>query len=328
MRRLGRPKIPVNGFSLAHQVGTPIALLLALGARFAVLASPKGSEPRARFRFAFSFLLLHLTLFAAALALGAVDAPLAKGARLGAALSGTLASVTLGSVLVFEGLARRIRPGLPSIVPDLLTMVAAFVAVLHTSSQLGFELSGIIATSAVLTAVVGLAFQDTLGNALGGLALQLDSSIKVQGGRLLRRDGPAHGRATERDLDRREQCRLLSTGRGSLSRAARAPSGSRPARRPGLGKARDRAGGGPRASRARPCARKRNACCSRRSARSSTSTERHRGSCALVNASHSPATTARAWPIATRAGSAPSRRGGCQEWRIEVLIDVALAVAR
>ncbi len=169
----------MNGFSLAHQVGTPIALLLALGARLAVLASPKGSESRARFRLAFSFLLLHLTLYAAALALGAIDAPLAKGARLGAALSGTLASVMLGSVLVFEGLARRIRPGLPGIVPDLLTMVAALVAVLHTSSELGFELSGIVATSAVLTAVVGLAFQDTLGNALGGLALQLDSSIQV-----------------------------------------------------------------------------------------------------------------------------------------------------
>src|SRR5690606_10443581 len=35
------------------------------------------------------------------------------------------------------------------------------------------------ATSAVLTAVIGLSLQDTLGNLLGGLALQLDSSIQV-----------------------------------------------------------------------------------------------------------------------------------------------------
>src|SRR5262249_55575533 len=41
------------------------------------------------------------------------------------------------------------------------------------------NLSGIIATSAVLTAVIGLAFQDTLGNIVGGLALELDDSVSV-----------------------------------------------------------------------------------------------------------------------------------------------------
>ncbi|HMJ10367.1 MAG TPA: mechanosensitive ion channel family protein, partial [Polyangiaceae bacterium] len=41
------------------------------------------------------------------------------------------------------------------------------------------NLSGLVATSAVLTAVIGLAFQDTLGNIVTGLALQLDKSIKL-----------------------------------------------------------------------------------------------------------------------------------------------------
>jgi small-conductance mechanosensitive channel/CRP-like cAMP-binding protein len=97
----------------------------------------------------------------------------------GAALTGSLATVILGSVVVFEGLFRRVRPGMPRIVPDLVTTGAALIALIHTSSQLGFEVTGVIATSAVLTAVIGLALQDTLGNALGGLALQLDSSIRV-----------------------------------------------------------------------------------------------------------------------------------------------------
>jgi small-conductance mechanosensitive channel/CRP-like cAMP-binding protein len=165
--------------ALAIQVGTPLALLLALLARVLVLSSPKGSEQRARFRFAFSLLLVHLALLAAAWGLAALHTHMAEGARIGAALSSTLASVTLASVVVFEGIVRRFRPRLPRIVPDLVTTLAAFIALMRTSSQLGFELSGVIATSAVLTAVIGLALQDTLGNAIGGLALQLDSSIKV-----------------------------------------------------------------------------------------------------------------------------------------------------
>ena len=41
------------------------------------------------------------------------------------------------------------------------------------------NVSGIIAWSAVLTAVVGLALQDTLGNVVSGLALQMDDSLEV-----------------------------------------------------------------------------------------------------------------------------------------------------
>lgn len=45
--------------------------------------------------------------------------------------------------------------------------------------DVGVELSGIVTTSAVMTAVLAFSMQDTLGNILGGLALQLDNSIKV-----------------------------------------------------------------------------------------------------------------------------------------------------
>jgi small-conductance mechanosensitive channel/CRP-like cAMP-binding protein len=41
------------------------------------------------------------------------------------------------------------------------------------------DLGSIVATSAMITAVVAFAMQDTLGNILGGLALQLDNSIQV-----------------------------------------------------------------------------------------------------------------------------------------------------
>ncbi len=165
--------------SLAQQYGTVFILALALLARLTVFASPRGSEPRQRFRFAFSLLLIHLLFLLAALLVSVFDREIVEGVRVGVALTATLAFVTLGSIVVFEGLVRRVRPGLPRIVPDVVTTIAALIGLVRTSSQLGFEVTGVIATSAVLTAVIGLSLQDTLGNILGGLALQLDSSIQV-----------------------------------------------------------------------------------------------------------------------------------------------------
>ena len=44
---------------------------------------------------------------------------------------------------------------------------------------LGVQLTGVIATSAVLSVVIGLALQDTLGNLFSGLALHLEKSVQV-----------------------------------------------------------------------------------------------------------------------------------------------------
>src|SRR4051812_18084682 len=103
--------------SLANQYGTFLTLGLALVARLVVLASPKRSAPRKRFRFAFSLCLVHLMLLLVATILTTLALGGASGARVGVALTATLASVTLGSVALFEGLVRRVRPGLPRIVP-------------------------------------------------------------------------------------------------------------------------------------------------------------------------------------------------------------------
>ncbi|MFI5307992.1 MAG: cyclic nucleotide-binding domain-containing protein, partial [Polyangiales bacterium] len=67
----------------------------------------------------------------------------------------------------------------PRIVQDVVVAVLGIVAVFGAASRTGVNLSGIVATGAVLTGVIGLALQDTLGNVLGGLAIQLDGSIRV-----------------------------------------------------------------------------------------------------------------------------------------------------
>jgi small-conductance mechanosensitive channel/CRP-like cAMP-binding protein len=172
-------------FTLAHEVGTPVTLVVAVLARVALYAGPSAAvwrsreERRQRLRFAYSIVLVHLALLLFSGLMFSLHPQLAETARIGAALSGTLANVVLASIVVFEGVIVRLLPGLPRIVPDLVTTGTALVALIRTSSVLGFELSGVIATSAVLTAVIGFALQDTLGNALGGVALQLDRSIGV-----------------------------------------------------------------------------------------------------------------------------------------------------
>ena len=67
----------------------------------------------------------------------------------------------------------------PAIVEDVAIVI---IYVLYGFVQLraaGVDLSSIVTTSAILTAVIAFAMQDTLGNLLGGLALQLDNSVQV-----------------------------------------------------------------------------------------------------------------------------------------------------
>jgi len=67
----------------------------------------------------------------------------------------------------------------PRIIEDLAIIV---VYVIYGFAQLrgaGVDLSSIVTTSAILTAVIAFAMQDTLGNVIGGLAIQLDHSVQV-----------------------------------------------------------------------------------------------------------------------------------------------------
>ena len=67
----------------------------------------------------------------------------------------------------------------PRIAEDL-TIVAVYVV--YGFAQLrgaGLDLSSIVTTSAILTAVIAFAMQDTLGNVLAGVAVQLDNSVRI-----------------------------------------------------------------------------------------------------------------------------------------------------
>jgi small-conductance mechanosensitive channel/CRP-like cAMP-binding protein len=90
-----------------------------------------------------------------------------------------LAFVGLAQVLLFWIALPRIGVSMPRIVVDVVTAIASLIALIAVGKRAGFSVTGLITTSAVLTAVLGFAMQDTLGNLMGGLALQMDSSIRV-----------------------------------------------------------------------------------------------------------------------------------------------------
>ncbi len=90
-----------------------------------------------------------------------------------------LAVVTMVVTLVFRALLPKLGWPLPRILIDLVTAVGVLVVLIAVGKRAGFSVAGLITTSAVLTAVIGFSLQDTLGNVMGGLSVQLDKSIKV-----------------------------------------------------------------------------------------------------------------------------------------------------
>ncbi|MFI4923475.1 MAG: mechanosensitive ion channel domain-containing protein, partial [Burkholderiales bacterium] len=90
-----------------------------------------------------------------------------------------IAVIKLTSLFVFRIVLPVVRLPAARIVEDILTIIAYAAWGLVQLRYAGLDFGGILATSAVITGVIAFAMQDTLGNVLGGLALQLDNSIEV-----------------------------------------------------------------------------------------------------------------------------------------------------
>lgn len=90
-----------------------------------------------------------------------------------------IATIRMLGQFVFRLLLPSIKLTPPRITEDLFVIVAYVAWFMVRLRYAGLDLSSILATSAVITAVIAFAMQDTLGNILGGLALQLDNSVEV-----------------------------------------------------------------------------------------------------------------------------------------------------
>jgi small-conductance mechanosensitive channel/CRP-like cAMP-binding protein len=95
-------------------------------------------------------------------------------------LSLTLLGVSmlnLAATIIFAIILRTLRLEPARIIRDLVVAFAYIAFAFFLFSHYQVDLTGVIATSAVITAVVGFSLQDMLSNVMGGVALQLDRSI-------------------------------------------------------------------------------------------------------------------------------------------------------
>ena len=176
----------------ARQVGIAAAFvclaLLVLGRALLPVAD------RGRVRLAIFFVLAYLALLLvkAGLLNAGMEAAYST-AHLGALIALAWGITATAGFMLFDLAGRRLH--IPKILRDLSVTIASAVAMVMILSRSGVNLLSIITTSAVLTAVIGLALQDTLGNLLSGVAMQLESSIAI--GDWIRLDERPIGRVLE-----------------------------------------------------------------------------------------------------------------------------------
>lgn len=87
--------------------------------------------------------------------------------------------IRLWGELIFRIVLPLGKMTLPRIAEDIFVIIAYIGWGMVRLRYAGLDLGSIVATSAMMTAVVAFSMQDTLGNILGGLALQLDNSIGI-----------------------------------------------------------------------------------------------------------------------------------------------------
>src|SRR5262249_57038328 len=77
----------------------------------------------------------------------------------------------------FDLLVARSGVNVPAILRDFLQVGIAIALTVGFLRLAGLDVFSLVTTSAVLTAIVGLALQSTIANVFGGLGLQLDRTL-------------------------------------------------------------------------------------------------------------------------------------------------------
>jgi small-conductance mechanosensitive channel len=140
-------------------------------------------QPAERLRIRNSLILFGLAI-AGLVAAGAILSTSAGAGTIYLTLRGAalfmlaVAIINVVSVFVFAVVLRPAHLEPPHIAQDLLLALAYIVIAIMLLSHSGVDLRGIVATSTVITAVIGFSLQDTLGNVMGGMALQMERTIR------------------------------------------------------------------------------------------------------------------------------------------------------
>jgi small-conductance mechanosensitive channel/CRP-like cAMP-binding protein len=157
-------------------VGAVLLVLL-----FGIRAASDDKEFRRDLRGAFRFLSAFLILRVAAWAMPEEASPtLVKIVRVGWMLTFTFGVIRVCVALGLKLVRLRSQVPTPKILRDVVGFILYGLAALPIlQTQLNLDLGGLLATSAVLSVVIGLALQETLGNLFAGLSLQLERPYQV-----------------------------------------------------------------------------------------------------------------------------------------------------
>jgi len=127
-----------------------------------------------------------ITLFLYVVAIGvyeiarAVDFPrLTSATDVLADILGSFTCISIVSVAVFDLALPAVRLDPARIIVDLAMGLAYIVTTFVVLQHSGVQLLGLVTTSAVVTGILALSLQATLGNVIGGVALQVDNSIRA-----------------------------------------------------------------------------------------------------------------------------------------------------
>lgn len=128
----------------------------------------------------FTWLIFALSLAALTAVTQLQLHPMLAATAMGAAVMlWGLACIHLVATVVFQGVLPALGFSVPRIAHDLtFTGLSLAWGVLWLRLS-GVDPSQLFTTSAVITAVLAFSMQDTLGNVLGGVTLQLDNSLRV-----------------------------------------------------------------------------------------------------------------------------------------------------
>ncbi|MBN2715591.1 MAG: mechanosensitive ion channel [Deltaproteobacteria bacterium] len=132
-------------------------------------------------RFRRPMVILNVYLFVAALAVATrMYWPVAfKAAYFISVLVLSLALVLATVTALMDGFLGRYRSlTVPSILRDMLIVVVYAVVILVVLHQEGVEVTSLLTTSAVFTAIIGFALQDLLSNVISGLSIQMERPFK------------------------------------------------------------------------------------------------------------------------------------------------------
>jgi small-conductance mechanosensitive channel/CRP-like cAMP-binding protein len=150
---------------------------ISISASLALFLSKLLRDGRGRLKVVVFSFALFLLCFLALVVLTSLNSPLVESVRIPCAIFGTVTAVGSISGLLFSGLLPKLKLRVPLILQDVIVGIAMIAASVLVLSRNSVNLSGLIATSAVFTAMLGFSLQDVVGNIAGGLALQLDQSI-------------------------------------------------------------------------------------------------------------------------------------------------------